>query len=402
MAISSDHPGSTLPVLNFGDPAFIANPFPTYKKLLETDPVHHLPNGAWFLTRYADVATLLRDDKRLLKERDKSLANYPPGPFQTFASHTMMLMDGADHSRVRAAFNPFFTPQAITEWESCISKVVLEAIAQLKERAQFDFVSEFARPVSAGVIAEMFRLPREHREFLMRWGAGAVGALDPIAPPSAKAEAESAAREFTEYFDTLITERAANPLPDDMISQLAQVTTLSRNEIIHNLAFLVVAGLEIAAILMGSAVHLLFEFPHLYEQLRREPEQLDNAVEEFVRLAPPGHIVYRFAGDEMTVGGKTIPKDSYVMFCLAAANRDPEQFPNPDEPDLSRPARQNKHVAFALGSRFCIGAHLGRLETKLALRHIIEHFPRLTLVRPPVVRQAVVFHGFNEMIVAPG
>lgn len=388
-------------VLNLADPAIIENPYPIYRRFQLEDPVHLMPNGAWFLTRYDHLAQVFRDDRRLIKDREKSLANYAPGAFQDFTRHTMMLMDPPDHMRVRGAFNPFFTPQAVAAWQGPLEAITAETLASLDGRTEFDFVADYATPVSAGVIAELFHLPKEDRRLLIRWGAGAVGALDPVAPPTAMADGDAAAREFTAYFAELIRERARAPLPNDMISELARSSQLIPEEAINNLAFLVVAGLEIAAILMGNGMHLLLTNPEACQRLCREPELMENAIEEFLRLSPPGHIIYRFAAGEIEVGGKAIPQGSYIVLCLAAAGRDPAVFEAPDTLDLDRPAKQNKHLSFAVGSRFCLGAHLARIETRIALSALLKQFPRLGLVKPAVKRRAVVFQGFRELIVSP-
>lgn len=391
------------PLLDFTDPSFQEDPFPAYHRLRQADPVHRTPLGSWVLTRHGDVTAVLTDERRFRKVPGHALAGFSEGPFRDYNANTLLFMDPPDYPRVRGTVAPAFSRGAVAGIESAVGDVVDDLMASLAGRETFDLMSEFASILPRRVMAALVGLDPAEVPRWARWSTVTSAALEPMACPHSRIEADRAAAELLPVMREVLARAAATGrgnLPA-LLAGAAARGTLPEEEAAANLMFLFSSGSETIQDLIGNGVHHLLSHPDVMDALRRHPEWMENAVEELLRLLPPVHLVHRFAIGTVEVGGRTIAAGDSVTLCLAAANRDPAVFPDPDRLDPARPARTNRHLAFGAGWRFCLGAALARIEGRTALAAILSRWPRLRAVAPPTRRPGIVFKGFARFEVAP-
>ncbi len=362
------------------DPAFRDDPYPALARLRRIDPVNRMPVGIWRLTRYADVVRLLREVPAGVRLTNGELPA-TPDPALAGGGEFMLQRDPPDHTRLRKLVSKAFTPRAIEGWRGRIEAIVAERLDAVAERGEMDVIADLALPVPSTLICEMLGVPIEDRERFTVWTAEAThGLAAQIAPPAVIARAAAASRALAEYFEALIAEHRSN-LKDDLLSALIRAEEagdrLSPSELVVHAVGLLIAGFETTIGLIGNGVNALLRNPDPLAKLRRQPDLIASAVEECLRYDGPIPLTPRFLHADAEFGGRTLPKDTQVWAMLAAANRDPARFPDPDRFDIER--ADNAHVAFGGGTHLCLGAHLARLEGQIAIGGLVTRFPRLRL-----------------------
>ncbi|HET9856191.1 MAG TPA: cytochrome P450 [Methylomirabilota bacterium] len=388
------------------DPAFVADPYPTYHRLRAEDPVHHSPLGFWVLTRYPDVMAMLRDP-RLIKEPIAAfvaarfgMAAPPPG-----LGLSMLDRDPPDHTRLRGLVSKAFTPKALERLRPHIQKIVDELLAGAAGKGQMDLIEEFAYPLPVRVICEMLGVPvRDHERFKV-WGLDIARGLDAIMlPPDSEVGRRSISgrRALADYFRELIAERRAAPR-DDMLSALIAAEEagdkLNEEELLATCILLLVAGHETTVNLIGNGTLALLRHPDQLQKLRENPGLIGTAVEELLRFDGPVQRTARIPSEDLTIGGRTILKGEMVMPFLGAADRDPAQFPDPDRLDITR--ADNRHIAFGMGIHFCLGAPLARMEGQIAINTLLARLPKLALAtEQPQFRQSLTLRGLQALPVS--
>lgn len=370
-------------------PEFIENPYPFYKRLREEDPVHFYPPfGSWWLTRYEDVNAVLSNSTRFLKQ--------PPGEHQAAVRpplppdlkkldelpESILFLDPPDHTRLRSLITKAFTPRVVENLRPRITEIVRESIEHVRSNSsgRFDLVAEIAFPVPAIVIAEMLGVPIVDREKFKAWSARIIRGLDGTQPPLVLLDAAKANLALADYFSNLIDERRnkkSNDLLSALITSEEEGQKLSVGEIISTCGLLLVAGHETTTNLIANGIRALLLHPEQLKLLRERPELMPTAIEELLRFEPPVQRTVRFASSDVKVGNRTIARGSGVVTLLAAANRDPAIFSDPEKLDITR--KENPHVGFGKGIHYCLGAPLARLEAPIAIRMILDAFPRLKL-----------------------
>ena len=388
------------------DPAFVADPYPTYHRLRAEDPVHHSPLGFWVLTRYPDVMTMLRDP-RLTKEPIAAfvaarfgMSVPPPG-----LGLSMLDRDPPDHTRLRGLVSKAFTPKALESLRPGIQQIVDDLLADAAGRGQMDLIEEFAYPIPVRVICEMLGVPVRDHERFKGWGLDIARGLDAIMlPPDSEVGQRSVAgrRALAEYFRELIAERRASPR-DDMLSALIAAEEagdkLNEEELLATCILLLVAGHETTVNLIGNGTLALLRHPDQLQKLRENPGLIVTAVEELLRFDGPVQRTARIPSEDLTIGGRTIPKGEMVMPFLGAADRDPAQFPDPDRLDITR--ADNRHIAFGMGIHFCLGAPLARMEGQIAINTLLARLPKLALATDqPRFRQSLTLRGLQALPVS--
>jgi cytochrome P450 PksS len=376
--------------VNITSAAFKADPYPFYARLRAEAPVHRvtLPDGqaAWLVTRYDDVAMVLRDE-RFAKDRHNALtpeqlARLPwmPG-FVRPLMRNMLDRDGRDHDRLRALVQKAFTPRLVEQMRPRIQALTEELLDGVRGRPQVDLIHDFALPLPTTIIAEMLGVPAKDRHKFHRWSkafflisASRWGMVKAI--PSVWL--------FMRYIRKLILLRRADPR-DDLVSALVQAEEagekLSAEELLAMIMLLLVAGHETTVNLIGNGTLALLEHPDQMERLRGDADLLKPAVEELLRFHSPVEMATeRFPRADVTVAGVTIPRGEMVLAVIASANRDERQFPNPDTLDITR--EPNRHVSFGQGIHFCLGASLARLEGQVALDTLLRRTSGLQLAVP--------------------
>ncbi len=401
----------------FANPAFLANPYPVYAMLRATSPVLRPPipgyegPGVAALTRYQDVESVLRDPRFSV---DRTRAHV----FQAFSDRfprqlllgpdgfrTMLMMDPPDHTRLRHLVNRVFTPRRVEErLRPRIEALVDELLAPVRERGELDLMRDFAEPLPAIVIAELLGVPaKDHRQF-KAWSSellaeGPARAFE----PGAQERTAALFGRLREYMRGIVDERREAPGEDlisGMLEAQAERDALSEGELISTSLLLLIAGHETTTNLIGNGLLALLRNPDQLERLRREPGLLENAIEELLRYDSPVQATVRIATEDVALGGTTIPKDAVAVVLLGAANRDPAEFPEPDRLDL---ARENvRHLSFGLGTHFCLGAGLARLEARLAFRGLLA-LPKLALAtEAPEYRPNPFLRGLRSLPVTIG
>ena len=386
------------------DPEFVADPYPTYRRLRTEDPVHQNPLGFWVLTRYEDVMATLRD-ARAVKEPIAAFVAARFGAAVPAIGFSMLDRDPPDHTRLRGLVSKAFTPKMVERLRSEVQAIVDGLLDAVEGTGTMDLIEQFAYPLPVTVICQMLGVPVKDRERFKQWGLDIARGLDAIMlPPDSEVARRSVAsrQALTAYFRELIAERRATPRADvlsDLIAAEEAGDRLSEPELLATCMLLLIAGHETTVNLIGNGTLALLRHPDQLRLLRERPGLIGTAVEELLRFDGPVQRTARIPSEDITIDGRTIPKGELVMPFIGAADRDPAQFPEPDRLDITR--SDNRHVAFGLGIHFCLGAPLARVEGQIAINTLLRRMPRLALATErPVFRQSLTLRGLESLEVS--
>ena len=384
------------------DPEFLADPYPTYHRLRAEDPVHHSPLGFWVLTRYEDVAAILRD-ARFIKEPLAALvaarfgSEVPRG-----VGLSMLDRDPPDHTRLRSLVSKAFTPRVVEGLRPRIQAIVDDLIARAEPTGSMDLIEEFAYPIPVNVICEMMGVPVRDHERFKGWSLDIARGLDSIwLPPDSEIPRRSAAARhaISDYFRELIAQRRTSPRADLLSALIAAEEAgdkLNEEELLATCILILIAGHETTVNLIGNGVLALLRHPAELSRLRATPGLITIGVEELLRYDGPVQRTARVASADATIGGHTIPQGDMLMPFIGAADRDPAHFPEPDRLNLSR--ADNRHIAFGWGIHFCLGAPLARVEGQIAIDTLVRRLPRLALIGDSVeYRQSLTLRGLKTL-----
>jgi cytochrome P450 len=386
------------------DPEFVADPYPMYQRLRAEDPVHHSPLGFWVLTRYDDVVAALRDP-RLAKEAIASFVAARFGAPIPAMGQSMLDRDPPDHTRLRGLVSKAFTPRVVEGLRPHIQQIVDGLLDRAEDAGAMDLIEEFAYPLPVMIICRMLGVPVADQERFKAWSLDVARGLDAILlPPDSDVgrRAIAARHALADYFRALIAERRAAPR-GDMLSGLIAAEeagdTLSEEELLATCILLLIAGHETTVNLIGNGTLALLRHPDQLQRLRDNPGLIGTAVEELLRYDGPVQRTARIPGEDVTIGGVTIPRGDMVMPFIGAADRDPAQFPEPDRLDIGR--AENRHIAFGWGIHFCLGAPLARLEGQIAIGTLVRRLPKLALATGrPEFRQSLTLRGLKSLPVS--
>ncbi|CCK30866.1 Cytochrome P450 [Streptomyces davaonensis JCM 4913] len=363
----------------------IDQPHTTNRRLRESAPVHRIAgtdgNPAWLVTRYEDVRAALNDPRLSLDKRHAAPGNYRGFALPPALDANLLNMDPPDHTRIRRLVVRAFTPRRVEQLRAPIRQTADRLLDALGSEGTTDLVAAYAAPLPITVICDLLGVPDGQRLDFRTWTDTLV-APDPARPGAAK-EAVAA---MLAFFTGLLADKRRQPA-DDLLSDLIAVRDegdrLTEDELM-SLAFLILfAGYENTVQLIGNAVLGLLRHPEQLAALRADPSRIPAAVEEFTRHEGPALLaIRRFPTEDVTIGGVSVPAGETVLLSLAAANRDPARFPDPDRLDLDRDA--SGHLALGHGIHYCLGAPLARAETEIALTALLERFPELALTEADV------------------
>lgn len=390
-------------------PDFKANPFPTYARMRANSPVyaHVAPNGStiWYITRYADVLAILRDDEHYCKDpRNTGDPSIKGSASRKSAMHrlineNMLFSDPPNHTRLRAIVSQVFTPQRVAQLAGFIQQTADRLIDQFHDNGEVDLISAYALPLPVFVICQLLGVPEEDRDDVAMWSQAIIspGSRD-LTYRARKQRVQALIR----YLDHMFSIRSEEP-QDDLISALVHAEEagdrLSEAELSSMVALLLVTGHETTVNLIGNGtLSLLQHFDQLI-QLRDNPTLWDSAIEELLRFNGPVETsTSRWARKEFSLNGHLIKRGDLIRVVLSSANRDAEQFELADELHIAR--SENKHLAFGYGVHYCVGAPLARLEGKIALQTLFDRLDNLHL-RPaddqPQWRTGVLLRGLKEL-----
>jgi len=355
------------------DPAFREDPHPALARLRAHDPVNLTPLGFWRLTRYADVERLLKDVPVGVRRSDGSrvgdgiVPTAGPGEF-------MLQQDPPNHTRLRKLVSKAFTPNAVAKLRAHVQEIADRQIDRVAAAGRMDVIADLALPVPSTVICEMMGVPLADRDRFTGWTADATHLLAAMfSPPDVLERGVAAAGALRDYFERLIAERRAR-LGDDILSDLIRAEEegdrLSPSELVSQSIGLLIAGFETTIGLIGNGVLALIRHPDQLARLRSDPSLIASAVEECLRFDGPILLTVRYLREDTEIGGKVLPRDAMVFAMLAAANRDPAVFADPDRFDVGRQGAPN--LAFGGGVHYCLGAHLARMEAQVAIATLVR------------------------------
>ena len=313
---------------------------------------------------------------------------------------SLLAIEAPQHTRIRRLVSHAFTPRAIAGYADTIEEITNGLLDRAGER--FDLVDDFASRLPVAVIAKIMGIPDDMHDELLGIGNDAALTLDPAMSWRDFRAADRAVRKAGVLLDAHVAELRRAP-GDDLLSELVQISAdgdrLTDEELRVNTLLLLGAGFETTVNLIGNAAALLLQHPEQLAELRFDPAGWQNAVDEVLRYDAPVQVTVRVAREDTELAGHAVPAGRPLVLMLAAANRDPAVFRDPDRFDVTRPEAR-LHLAFSAGIHYCLGAQLARLEATIALQTLFERFPDLARAAPPVRRRTRVLHGFEKFPVA--
>jgi cytochrome P450 len=389
------------------DASFLDDPFPTYRALREHDPIHRMPDGSYFLSRYDDCAAVYRDPETW--SSDKKVDFRPNlGSSSLYEHHTTSLVfnDPPYHSRVRKLLAPAFTPRALKALQPRIEALVDRLLDRAAARGSIDLIADFAAAIPLQLIGDMLGVPEDEREPLRDWSLAILGALEPVLSPEQLVRGTTAVDDFKLYLRDLVARRLREQHLDEgeILSKLIAASELAADggsgermtdlELLHNCIFILNAGHETTTNLIGNGIDLLIRHPDAMRELREHPALIETAVEEFLRVESSNQLGNRRAVRNTTLGGVAMPQGTYIHIGIGAANRDPAQFSEPDRLDIRR--HPNRHLAFGTGIHACAGMSLARMEAQVAIGRLVRRFESIEREGEFVRGGRARFRGFLQ------
>ncbi len=406
---------STTPTVAFNpfEPGFFDDPYAQYALLRTHDPVHHTPIGPVALFRYEDVFTLLRDPTLSVDERNAEPFPVPEDVAalvegrEDFGQLTMLNRDPPDHDRLRRLVSRVFTPRRIEQLRPRVTELVDAALdAAAASGVEMDVVAQLAFPLPFQVISDMLGMPEADGAHMRDWSHTMTKMLDPIVAYDDVEAALHASDSMLAHVRAAIAWKRREPA-DDLLSALVSVADdrtgeqLSEDELVAQVVLLYIAGHETTVNLIGNGVLALLRHPGELARLRDDPSLDANAVEELLRYDSPVQFSRRITTRDVEIAGVPVPARTFVMTCLASANRDRAKWgPTADDLDLGRDGA-SQHVSFGSGVHYCLGAALARLEGQVAIPRLVRRFPELTLLdEQPVWGGRIVLRGLDRLRVS--
>jgi cytochrome P450 len=367
-------------------PGFTDDPYPHYQRMRDTDPVHEHPFGFWMVSRYDDVATLLRANLSVQADNlaDGLIADQTIelGEADSTWGQSMLDRDPPDHTRLRRLVTKVFTPKAVGALEPKVTALVDAALDRIAEQGTVDLIDALAFPLPFAVISEMLGMPPTDHVRLRELTGTLVRSLEVVNDPEVIRAITAADVELTAMMRDIIAWKRNN-LADDLLTALIAAEDegdqLTDDELVAQVLLLYVAGHETTVNLIGNGVVALLRNPDQLALLRARPDLVANAVEELLRYDSPVQQSRRITTAPFTIGGRDIPPGMFVVAGLASANRDERHFgPDANELHIDR-ADARTQVSFGAGPHHCLGAALARLEGRLAIGRLVNRFPNLSL-----------------------
>lgn len=395
--------------LNIVSAEFKANPFPLLADLRARGPVFrtHLPDKTktpvWLLSRYEDVSALLKDERfpknrrnALTPEQIRNLPWVPP-MFRPL-ERNMLDLDPPDHTRLRALVHKAFTPRLVEQMRVRVQSLADELLDDVARRAEMDLINDYALPLPMTIITEILGVPTGDRHKFHKWSKAVVS----LSSPNATVRVIPSVWMFIRYLRRFFKTRRRDPR-DDLASALIQAEEagdkLSEDELLAMVFLLLIAGHETTVNLIGGGVLALLEHPDQMERLRSEPALIKPAVEELLRYSPPVFMsTERYAREDVSIRGVTIPRGEMTLGVIGSANRDESVFENPDQLDITR--EPNRHLSFGHGIHFCLGAPLARMEAQIAINTLLRRRPGLRLTGKPESlrwRPSMILRGLDAL-----
>ncbi|TYS67571.1 cytochrome P450 [Sutcliffiella horikoshii] len=386
---------------------FIDNPYEMFKQAHDINPIQWVSffnvNG-WLITGYKEVESVLKDSRFIKEIRnivpDEQMPPIPQTllPVVMLNRNMMLFRDAPNHTRLRGLVNKAFTPRMTERLRPTIVEMANYLLDARKGKVEHELIRDFAYSLPVMVITELIGVPKEDRERFRVWSDSFVKFID---FNTTQADLEAVApylEEADRYMRNLIAAKRVSP-GEDLLSGLIAVSDsgdkLNEDELVATCLLLLIAGHETTVNLITNGYHLLLTHVDEMKKLLENPSLIGNAVEEILRYDPPVLLTSRWVGEDMEYGGQQLKKAQTALIALGAANRDPNIH---EYPDVFNVSRENvKHLSFASGPHFCLGAPLARLEAVIALEVLLQRVHDVEILEEPVRRNNIVFRGFEAL-----
>ncbi|PRY44694.1 cytochrome P450 [Umezawaea tangerina] len=384
-------PAVPVPTCDVFSAEAMADPVALLRRTRTESPVSWLPGlDSYLLTRNADVVAALRDPKLIGGNLTQGVDRLSPDevaelrPLRESLERWMGHTDENDHVRFQQLLKRYFTPAMVDGLRPRVRELTTELLDAVEPNGRMDVVTDLAYPLPANVIAEMLGMPTSDREQLQAWSRD-ITAVFTIADVDDLRAGQRSVLEMQEYLRPMLAERRTEPR-DDLLSMFAAAEArgvVTEDEAVANCVLLLFAGHETTAGLISNGLVLLLENPDQLALLREQPDLTPTAVEEMLRMDGPAGVISRVATEEVDLAGHRFRAGDRFYLAMNAGNRDPEVFPDPDRFDVTR--KPNRHTAFGMGSFYCLGAALARVEADECFRLLLDRLPNLRAAyeRPP-------------------
>ena len=379
-----------------------ADPYPLYRRLQAVAPVHRSGlDGNWYVSGF-EAGRQILGDPRVGKNNQFIVARHGVDPerlriAQRRPRRSMLTVNPPEHTRLRGAAKGAFIPPAMAAVQPRVAAIIDERLDRLAALGEADVMAELAFPMPVTVVGEMVGVPEEDRAWFRPLMRTLVSSDSFKRSPEELKRVEQASDELEAYFFDLIARRRKEPR-DDLLSYFigqADDGVLDEDELFSTVTLLFFAGFLTTTNLIGNGLVALFDHPEEQARLWEHPELAAAAVEEIVRFDSPIQFVHRNVLEDLELDGQHLSAGDVVMVLLAAANRDPARFGDPDRFDIGRP--DNLHLAFAWGLHFCLGARLARMEGQLVLAGLVKRFAKVEPAGEPVRNPGLVIRGFDSL-----
>jgi len=389
-AISRSSGASALSLYHLLDPEVLANPYPLFSRLRTEDPVHwDVFLHTWVVTRYVDVLEVLHTfsaERTHTPEKLKAMGLAEMSPIAKLMVQQMLFMDPPAHTRLRSLASYAFSPARVAVLRTHIREIVKRLLDDVQDKGEMDIIRDLGDPLPSIVTAEMLGVPTGDRHQLKKWSTDFAEMLGNFQHnPEHAPRMLRAVEEMSAYFHDRVRSQKDHPqegLVRSLMTAEVDGDRLTEDEVVATCIVTMVGGLETTTNLIGNGVLTLLRNPGELKRLQDDPSLIPAAVEEMLRYESPSQHTGRLAAQDVELGGRTIRKGQAVMAVMAAANRDPERFPDPDRFDVSR--TDNRHLAFGYAAHFCFGAALARVEGQEVFEAITRRLPNLELQGGPL------------------
>lgn len=387
--------------------AYVRSPYEFFAKQRSIHPlvrIDFFQGPVWLVTGYEEAEAMMKD-ARFIRD-GRSVADTDPhaeasdkvGQAMEMKNRMILVRDAPFHTRVRGLVGKAFTPAAIHKLQPAVEAVAGQLLLEMRGRRHHDLIADFAYRFPMYVISDLIGVPKEDRHYSRHWSEAFVQFIDFHTTADDLDAASGGMLEARRYFKELIDRKRRKP-GTDLISQWtalqAQGGEISDDELIATCVLLLSAGHETTVNLIANGYYLLLKHPDQCGKLRRDPALLSNAVEEILRYEPPALTTSRWVAEDMEFRGQSLRRGEFVIIALGGAGRDPRANPDPDRFDIAR--TPVKHLSFASGAHYCLGAPLARLEGRIAIGMLVKHLERPALLEEPVWKNSIALRGFHSL-----
>ena len=392
---------------------FARDPYAIYARMREEFPIYyHREWDMYLLSTYEDIVTLV-NDPRLVRTLDHVMTaeevaarheveNWQSTPnLSRYVRFSILESEGEVHDRLRRLVFHLFTPARVSALRDVVQTQVNERLDAIIEEREIDFIEDFVAPIPGYIIGKLLGVPEEDRPHLRVWSENIVQFFEPERTVEQIQLAEETTTEFADYLIKLAAQRRSKP-EDDLISDLIAAVSagkLNEDEFISTCMLILMAGHGSTIDVSGNGMLALLRHPEQMQKLRTQPALIQTAVQEMVRYDPPLPFFHRFALEDMEYKDQVFDKGTKFGVLYASANRDPAQFNNPDSFDVTRDP--NRHLAFGIGTHFCLGNHLARLNMDIMFTSLLDKLPDISLAtEQPEFRIGLSSRGLKTLPVS--